>query len=165
MELILKVLKDVDNDRYIFITYEKNKIVGLNYHQGIDDENINFSFRKPDVYLTETFNTMIARHPHCAHNDSQLSVIVDKAIKVHWSVLYPDQYEMYYIIRCDDPNRPYNILPDKHFELDDVRGLKNYLAFCNTHKLNYDLVIEEFDKNNEEVTDNFYLINNNHLNN
>lgn len=165
MEQILKVLKDVYNDRYIFITYEKNKIVGLNYHQGIDDENINFSFRKPDVYLTETFNRMIEKYPHCAYNDSQLSVIIRDAIKIHWSVLTYDQCETYYMIRCDDPKRPYNILPDKHFELDDVRGLQNYLEFCNIHKLNYDLLIEEFDKSNEEVTKNIYLINKNHLNN
>jgi hypothetical protein len=74
------------------------------------------------------------------------------------------QYEIYYIIRCDDPKRPNTILPDKYFELYDVYGLQNYLEICNAHKLNYDLVIEEFDKNNEEVTENIYLINKNHLN-
>jgi hypothetical protein len=90
---------------------------------------------------------------------------VTRELLTEWINDYGNQYETYYLIRCDDPNRPNTILPDKHFELDDVRGLKNYLEFCNTHKLNYDLLIEEFDTDNQEVTDNFYLINNNHLNN
>jgi hypothetical protein len=166
MEQILKLLKDKSNDRYIFITYQDNKIVGLNYHQGITekDEHIDYYFTKPDIYLTETFNRMIKRYPNCVNNDSKLFSIINDAIKVHWFVLNYDQCESYYMIRCDDPNKPSTIKPDMYFAFNDLSGLQNYLEICNAHKLNYDLVIEEFDKNNELVISNIYLINKNHLN-
>jgi hypothetical protein len=167
MEQILKVLKSEEYDRYIFITYEEDNIVGLNFHQGITekDEHIDYYFSKPCPYTTETFMRMINNIPIYNKKQEEIYEIINDAIEVVCSVINYNQCISYYMIRCDDSKRPSNILPDKHFELDDLIGLQNYLEICNAHKLNYDLVIEEFDKNNEEVTKNIYLINKNHLNN
>jgi hypothetical protein len=163
MEQILKVLKSEEYDRYIFISYEEDNIVGINFHQGIDA--IDYYYVKPCSYTTETFLRMINSTPIYNKKQEEIYEIINDAIEVVCSVINYNQCISYYMIRCDDAKRPSTILPDKHFELDDLRGLQNYLEICNANKLNYDLLIEEFDKNNEEVTKNIYLINNNHLNN
>jgi hypothetical protein len=61
MEQLLKIMKDESNDRYIFITYDNDNIVGLNFHQGITkrDMHIDYYYAKPCPYTTETFLRMI----------------------------------------------------------------------------------------------------------
>jgi hypothetical protein len=51
---ILKVVEQKEYDRYVFITYESNAIVGLNFHFGIGD--LDMDFAKPCPRLTEIFN-------------------------------------------------------------------------------------------------------------
>jgi len=53
METILKVVKQERFDRYVFLTYSDNKIIGLNYHQGID--KILYDWATPCPALTDIF--------------------------------------------------------------------------------------------------------------
>lgn len=54
--VILKVITQEDYDRNIFVTYDNDKIVGINYHQGIDD--ILTAFLHPCPTLTNIFNRL-----------------------------------------------------------------------------------------------------------
>jgi len=53
METILKVVKQERFDRYVFLTYSDDKIIGLNYHQGID--KILYDWATPCPALTDIF--------------------------------------------------------------------------------------------------------------
>jgi len=53
METILKVVKQERFDRYVFLTYSDDKIIGLNYHQGI--EKILYDWATPCPALTDIF--------------------------------------------------------------------------------------------------------------
>ena len=44
-ETILKVIKQEDYDRYVFLFYKNNEIIGINFHQGID--KIEYDFADP----------------------------------------------------------------------------------------------------------------------
>jgi hypothetical protein len=83
MEQILKVLKSEEYDRYIFITYEEDNIVGLNFHQGITekDEHIDYYFSKPCPYTTETFMRMISNNPIYNKTEEEIYQIINDAIE------------------------------------------------------------------------------------
>jgi hypothetical protein len=53
METILKIVKQERFDRYVFLTYSDDKIIGLNYHQGID--KILYDWATPCPALTDIF--------------------------------------------------------------------------------------------------------------
>jgi len=56
METILRVIKQEDYDRYVFATYEKNQIIGLNFHQGLDE--ILWDFANPCSALTDIYERL-----------------------------------------------------------------------------------------------------------
>jgi len=56
METIKKVIKQEDYDRYVFATYEKNQIIGLNFHQGLDE--ILWDYAKPCPSLTNIYERL-----------------------------------------------------------------------------------------------------------
>jgi hypothetical protein len=75
MQKIIEVLKDYDNDRYIFLHYDKSKIneyadgiVGISFHQGITntnfEEEILWEFSKPDIHLTEIWRRITLNYPN-----------------------------------------------------------------------------------------------------
>lgn len=53
MTTILKVLTQQDYDRNVFLTYIDDKVIGINYHQGID--KIDYTFADPNQSLTDIF--------------------------------------------------------------------------------------------------------------
>ena len=53
MKTVLKVIEQKEHDRYIFLTYSKNEIIGLNYHQGLD--KIGHTYAEPDPELSNIF--------------------------------------------------------------------------------------------------------------
>jgi hypothetical protein len=59
---ILKVVQQNDFDRYVFITYLKDEIVGLNFWQGIDKQSyecaMNDKVYEPCIHLTDIFNRL-----------------------------------------------------------------------------------------------------------
>jgi hypothetical protein len=85
MEQILKVLKDESNDRYIFITYEEENIVGINFHQGINA--IDNYFIKPCPYTTETFMRMISNNPIFNKTEDEIYEIINDAIEIVCQVI------------------------------------------------------------------------------
>jgi hypothetical protein len=80
MEQILKVLKSEEYDRYIFISYEEDNIVGINFHQGIDA--IDYYYVKPCQYTTETFLRMINSTPIYNKSQEEIYEIINDAIEV-----------------------------------------------------------------------------------
>jgi hypothetical protein len=85
MEQILKVLKNEEYDRYIFITYEEDNIVGLNFHQGIGA--IDNYFVKPCPYTTETFMRMISNNPIFNKTEEEIYRIINDAIEIVCQVI------------------------------------------------------------------------------
>jgi hypothetical protein len=85
MEQILKVLKSEEYDRYIFISYEEDNIVGINFHQGID--TIDNHFIKPCPYTTETFMRMISNNPIYNKTEEEIHEIINDAIEVVCQVI------------------------------------------------------------------------------
>jgi hypothetical protein len=83
MEQLLKIMKDESNDRYIFITYDNDNIVGLNFHQGITkrDNHIDYYFAKPCPYTTETFLRMINNTPIYKKSQEEIYEIIKNAVE------------------------------------------------------------------------------------
>ena len=59
---ILKVVQQNDYDRYVFITYSSDEIIGLNFWQGIGKESFDnvMSFKGYNhcIHLTEIYNRL-----------------------------------------------------------------------------------------------------------
>lgn len=71
---ILKVIEQKDYDRYVFLTYYNDEIVGLNFHQGIDE--ILFDFAKPCPALTDIFERYSEKYPEL-HWDQRVNKAID----------------------------------------------------------------------------------------
>jgi hypothetical protein len=59
---ILKVVQQNDFDRYVFLTYFKDEIIGLNFWQGIDQKSyecaMNDKVYEPCIHLTDIYNRL-----------------------------------------------------------------------------------------------------------
>jgi hypothetical protein len=73
--------------------------------------------------------------------------------------------ETYFVIHCDDRNRPSEIKTDMYFESNEIEKLSNTLSLLDNNKLNYDLLIETFNNEAQEIEKVVYLVSNNGLNN
>jgi len=72
---------------------------------------------------------------------------------------------IYYVFRCDDVNAPSSMATDETHPLsmyDIVYALKQKL---DTDGINYDLLIERFDSEHDDVLSNDYIVSNNYKNN
>jgi len=88
---ILRVIEQKDYDRYVFITYENNEIVGLNFHQGIGE--IDYYFSKPCVHLTEIFKRL---KRSTEYGKQSPHTRIDKAIELYTDT-FIFQKESFYI--------------------------------------------------------------------
>lgn len=88
---ILKVIEQEYYDRYVFITYENDEIIGLNFHQGIGA--IDYYFSKPCPHLTEIFKRL-KNNAEYSKQDQQ--VIINKAIDLYIDT-FIFQNESFYI--------------------------------------------------------------------
>jgi len=73
--------------------------------------------------------------------------------------------QIYYLFRCDDKNRPSKMGSDDSYSLsqhNEVYALKDELDKLG---INYDLLIERFDSDDDDVLSNDYIVGNNHKNN
>jgi hypothetical protein len=59
--------------------------------------------------------------------------------------------EIGYIFRCDDKNRPKEFTPDTYFRLWEFDKVSETVKIFNKLKLNYDLVIQEFNIKNDVI--------------
>jgi hypothetical protein len=64
---ILKVLQQNDYDRYVFLTYANDELMGINFYQGVYRESFYrvMSERgyEPCIHLTEIYNRLKKRKP------------------------------------------------------------------------------------------------------
>jgi hypothetical protein len=56
-----------------------------------------------------------------------------------------------YIVKCDDKNSPVEVKPDAFFRLWEFEKLSKYIQLCENHNLKYDLVIQEFNTEDDSV--------------
>ncbi len=73
-----------------------------------------------------------------------------------------------YKFQCDD--RKSNTLNltvpcDDYFCLSDTERLNQLLNICNENRLNYTLIIEEWSEEEQQITNEIYIVDNNHKNN
>jgi hypothetical protein len=73
---ILKVVEQKHYDRYVFLTYYNDEIVGLNFHQGID--KIMYDFAQPCPALTDIFERYSEKYPELNWDER-----VNKAIDIY----------------------------------------------------------------------------------
>jgi hypothetical protein len=78
-----EILKDVDNDRYVFLHIDKSKskyadgICGINFHQDVTE--IVWSYAaEPNVYLTEIWRRITLNYPNV-----ERSFLIEKAIDLY----------------------------------------------------------------------------------
>ena len=76
---ILKVIKQSDYDRIVFINYSNDQVIGLNFHQ--DVTRIIYDFAPPCPHLTEIFN----RLTKCKFSNNNLTIeeSINKAISLY----------------------------------------------------------------------------------
>jgi len=75
---ILRVIEQKDFDRYVFITYENDEIIGLNFHQGIGE--VDYYYSKPCVHLTEIFKRL---KRSAEYGKQSPHTRIDKAIELY----------------------------------------------------------------------------------
>jgi hypothetical protein len=76
MDKVFEILKDVDNDRYVFVHIDKSGICGLNFHQDVTE--IVWSYAEPNVHLTEIWRRLTLNYPHTESLD-----LIEKAIDLY----------------------------------------------------------------------------------
>jgi hypothetical protein len=76
MKTILKVVEQKEHDRYVFLTYSENEIIGLNYHCGLDE--IKHHFAEPDPILSDIFKRYSEKHGNLNWKDK-----VNKSIELY----------------------------------------------------------------------------------
>jgi hypothetical protein len=88
MKTIKKILVQELYDRYVFLTYENGKIIGLNFHHGIDHPDFE-SFLEPCEKLTTIFNKICIKNAHL--NLSEKKLINKSMNKYYDKYLYPKE--------------------------------------------------------------------------
>jgi hypothetical protein len=81
---ILKVLQQNEYDRYVFLTYANDEIIGLNFWQGIGKQSFDIAMRdkvyEPCIHLTDIYNRLKISHNN---NEDRKSVRISKAIRLY----------------------------------------------------------------------------------
>ena len=87
METILKVIKQEDFDRYVFATYNKNQIIGLNFHQGLDE--ILWDYKTPCKALSDIYERLNDKNHINSEEDR-----INKAISLYEKAfVFQDEYK------------------------------------------------------------------------
>jgi hypothetical protein len=109
---ILKVVKQKEYDRYVFLTYENDEIVGLNFWQGLYEGSydivMNDKGYEPCIHLTDIYNRLKITYKEISEDER-----INKAID-----LYTDAF----IIQ--ERNKNYISLP--HEQKNIIREALNY---------------------------------------
>ena len=81
MNTVVKIVKQEKFDRYVFLTYEEGQLIGLNFHQGLD-EILYDSFNEPCLKLTKIYNKVCAKKLGRAYSENELvNLALKKYIK------------------------------------------------------------------------------------
>ncbi len=70
-----------------------------------------------------------------------------------------------YFIRCDDKNKPVEVLTDMYFELWETEKMNEILSLCEIHNLKYDFGLECFDNEKQSIENEICIVSNNCENN
>jgi hypothetical protein len=71
---------------------------------------------------------------------------------------------IYYLFRCDDKRRPETMQPDESYNLDEHSKVYELKSELDAKGINYDLLIERFDADTDEVLSNDYIVGENYKN-
>jgi hypothetical protein len=75
-----------------------------------------------------------------------------------------DNISIYYKFECDDENRPSNVDHDFYFELSEYDEVLKTMEELDSKGLKYTLVLERFNKLNDNIISRDYFVANNDLN-
>lgn len=70
-----------------------------------------------------------------------------------------------FFIRCDDKNKPKEVLTDMYFELWETQKMNEILSLCETHNLKYDFGLESFDTKIDAIEQEICIVSTNCENN
>jgi hypothetical protein len=70
-----------------------------------------------------------------------------------------------FFIRCDDKNKPKEILNDMYFQLWENEKMSEILSLCESHNLKYDFGLESFNTKIDSMEAEICIVSNNHQNN
>jgi hypothetical protein len=66
-----------------------------------------------------------------------------------------------FFIRCDDKNKPTEVLTDMYFELWETERMNDILSLCEKHNLKYDFGLESFDTKIDAIEQEICIVSNN----
>jgi len=70
-----------------------------------------------------------------------------------------------YKFQCDDRRASNISVPcDDYFLLSEIERLNELLYVCNQNRLNYNLIIEKWSEEEQKITKEIYIVDNNHKN-
>jgi len=69
-----------------------------------------------------------------------------------------------FFIRCDDKNKPTEVLTDMYFELWETEKMNEILSLCETHNLKYDFGLESFDTKIDAIEQEICIVSKNYEN-
>jgi len=74
--------------------------------------------------------------------------------------------QIYYMFCCDDEKKGLNkkIKTDESFKLTELDELNDLLKICNNLHINYDLSIDHWSEEKQELVNQLYIIQNNYKN-
>jgi hypothetical protein len=156
MQTILKVIKQESHDRVVFLTYNGNDIVGVNFHY--DCDFVDYSFAKPCESLTDIFNRLKDNMPSLSDESR-----INKSIRLYQQAfILQDKHSIaipktqtsliqkalnYYVEQSTKLNsKP---TQDEHYELFDMQQL--------SAMMNYDISISIMDEDRELFASNHGL--------
>jgi hypothetical protein len=85
MKTIFRIIEQTDYDRYVFLTEQDGKVIGINYHQGIGDLH-------PDYYEADPLLTSIYQSLTTFSTEERII----KAIDLHQkATIFKDNKEFY----------------------------------------------------------------------
>jgi hypothetical protein len=76
----------------------------------------------------------------------------------------PNSIRLYYLFRCDDTRRPETMQTDESYNLDEYSKVYELKSELDAKGINYDLLIERFDTDTDEVLSNDYIVQENYKN-
>ena len=147
----LKVIEQPDFDRYVFLTYHDEEIVGLNYHQGIG--KILYDWANPCPAITDIFERYSEKNFHLSWEErvnKSIELYEDSFIFQKESVLIPKgqtniikEALQYYLEQFSKFNESPNQTEEyKIFDLIQLQALMNYdikVELTNEEKENFSI--------------------------
>jgi hypothetical protein len=153
MKTILKVVEQKEYDRYVFLTYSENEIIGLNYHQGLDE--IKHHFAEPDPILSDIFKRYSEKYSNLDWKDrvnNSIELYQKAFVWQHTNIVLPNSQKKliqkaleYYINQYKTFNQ--DPTQDEGYEIFDLITLQALF--------NYNIEIEL----NEHEVENFTHVN------